>query len=63
MDGTLYLCLGQEDKVELRPLRRAGISDEALAQAIVSAITRKPERHEFSEHPEPIVRLMSTTGR
>jgi GTP 3',8-cyclase len=62
VDGTLYLCLGQEDKVALRPLLREGISDRELEQALVAAIARKPERHEFSEKPEHIVRFMSLTG-
>jgi cyclic pyranopterin phosphate synthase len=61
-DGTLYLCLGQNDKVELRPLLRAGISDAGLEQAIIDAIAIKPERHEFNEHPEQVVRFMSLTG-
>lgn len=61
-NGTLYLCLGQEDKLELRPLLRAGISDDGLEQAIRSAIARKPERHEFNEKPGQIVRFMSMTG-
>ena len=62
VDGTLYLCLGQEDKLELRPLLRAGISDEDLKQAIINAVARKPERHEFNEKPGQVVRLMSMTG-
>jgi len=62
VDGTLYLCLGQNDKAELRPLLRAGISDEALKQVIVEAIARKPERHEFERKPNQIVRFMSMTG-
>jgi len=61
-DGTLYLCLGQNDKVELRPLLRAGISDAGLEQAIIDAIAIKPERHEFNEQPEQVVRFMSLTG-
>ena len=61
-DGTLYLCLGQNDKVELRPLLRAGISDAELEQAIIDAIAIKPERHEFNERPEQVVRFMSLTG-
>jgi cyclic pyranopterin phosphate synthase len=61
-DGTLYLCLGQSDKLELRPLLRAGISDPELQQAISNAIARKPERHEFNDKPQQIVRLMSMTG-
>ena len=62
VDGTLYLCLGQDDKLELRPLLRAGVSDAALEQAIVSAIARKPERHEFRDKPEQVLRFMSITG-
>jgi len=61
-EGTLYLCLGQEDKLELRPLLRNGISDDALQQAIIEAIDRKPERHEFTSKPGQIVRIMSKTG-
>jgi cyclic pyranopterin phosphate synthase len=62
VDGTLYLCLGQEDKLELRPLLRAGISDQDLKKVISEAIARKPERHEFNQKPGQIVRLMSMTG-
>jgi len=61
-EGTLYMCLGQDDKLELRPLLRAGISDEGLEKAIIDAIARKPERHEFKDKPGQIVRLMSKTG-
>lgn len=62
VDGTLYMCLGQEHNFELRPLLRAGISDHELEAAIRHAITLKPERHEFREKPEQIVRFMSMTG-
>lgn len=62
VDGTLYLCLGNEHRFELRPLLRGGISDEELKEAIVEAIALKPERHEFRERPEKIVRFMSATG-
>ncbi len=62
VDGTLYLCLGQDDRLELRPLLRAGVSDADLEQAIVSAISRKPERHEFRDKPEHVLRFMSMTG-
>ncbi|HLD13591.1 MAG TPA: GTP 3',8-cyclase MoaA [Burkholderiales bacterium] len=61
-DGTLYLCLGQDDKLELRPLLRAGITDEELQREIRASMTRKPERHEFREQPEKIVRFMARTG-
>ncbi len=62
VDGTLYLCLGQEDKLELRPLLRGGISDAEIKHAIASAIARKPEKHEFREKPAQIIRFMSQTG-
>jgi cyclic pyranopterin phosphate synthase len=62
VDGTLYMCLGQEHNFALRPLLRAGISDAELEAAIVEAIALKPERHEFSERPEQVVRFMSMTG-
>ncbi len=62
VDGTLYLCLGQDDKVELRPLLRQGISDEALKNVLIDAISLKPEKHEFKDKPEQVVRLMSMTG-
>ncbi|MFN2310200.1 MAG: GTP 3',8-cyclase MoaA [Gammaproteobacteria bacterium] len=62
VDGTLYLCLGQEHRLELRPLLRAGASDADLEAAIRQAIDLKPERHEFSESPEKVLRFMSMTG-
>jgi cyclic pyranopterin phosphate synthase len=60
--GTLYLCLGQNDTVELRPLLRAGIDDTTLIEALRTAIAHKPQRHEFREKPDQIVRFMSRTG-
>lgn len=62
VDGTLYLCLGQDEKLELRPLLRAGISDAELEQAIRDAIELKPQQHEFREQPGKIIRVMSLTG-
>ncbi|MDH5612872.1 MAG: GTP 3',8-cyclase MoaA [Gammaproteobacteria bacterium] len=62
VDGTLYLCLGQEHKFELRPLLRQGISNDGLKNAIIEAIAIKPEKHEFKDHPGQIVRFMNMTG-
>ncbi|MBV2121810.1 MAG: GTP 3',8-cyclase MoaA [Candidatus Thiodiazotropha sp. (ex Ctena orbiculata)] len=62
VSGDLHLCLGQEDKLALRPLLRQGASDETLQQAIRSAIARKPERHHFNETPTAIIRPMSALG-
>ena len=62
VDGTLYMCLGQEERFALRPLLRAGISDAGLEMAIREAIELKPERHEFREKPGKLIRIMSMTG-
>lgn len=62
VDGTAYLCLGQDEKFEFRPLLRGGCSDAELEAAIRAAIDLKPERHEFREAPHKILRLMSMTG-
>jgi len=62
VDGTLYLCLGQDESLELRPLLRAGASDIELEEAIRAAIELKPQRHEFREKPGQVVRFMSLTG-
>ncbi len=61
-DGTLYMCLGQSHKFELRPLLRAGASDVDIEDAIRQAIDLKPERHEFREKPDQVIRFMSMTG-
>ncbi len=62
VDGTLYMCLGQDEKFELRPMLRSGCSDEQLEAAIRQAIELKPKEHDFNEQPEKIVRFMSMTG-
>ena len=62
VDGTAYMCLGQDEKFEFRPLLRGGCSDAELDAAILDAINLKPERHEFREAPHKIVRFMSMTG-
>lgn len=62
VDGALHLCLGQEHKYELRPLLREGADDAQLKAAILHALTLKPERHEFREKPQQVIRFMSMTG-
>ncbi|POZ64072.1 GTP 3',8-cyclase MoaA [Chromobacterium alticapitis] len=62
VDGTLYLCLGQEQSYPLRRLLRAGCSDTELETAIRAAIELKPEKHEFKEAPAKVMRFMSQTG-
>lgn len=62
VDGTAYMCLGQDEKFEFRPLLRSGCSDAELDGAILEAINLKPERHEFNEAPQKVLRFMSMTG-
>ncbi|MGM0412872.1 MAG: GTP 3',8-cyclase MoaA, partial [Pseudomonadota bacterium] len=62
VDGTLYLCLGDEATYDLRTPVREGVSDAELEAHIHAAIARKPERHEFNDRPEKVVRFMSMTG-
>jgi len=62
VDGTLYLCLGQDDHYPFRPLLRSGARDEELAAAVLDAIARKPEQHDFRELPGKIGRFMNVTG-
>ena len=62
VDGTLYLCLGQNDQVPLGRMMREGSTDADLVAAIHAGIQAKPERHEFNERPQQIVRFMSQTG-
>lgn len=63
--GELYLCLGQEDKVDLMPLLREHPNDDApLIQAILNSMAIKPKGHDFDlRRAEPaVVRFMSHTG-
>ncbi|MFY0476302.1 GTP 3',8-cyclase MoaA [Achromobacter marplatensis] len=62
VDGTLYLCLGQEDQLPLGRLLRGGASNAQLTRAILAGIAAKPERHDFVSRPERIVRFMAQTG-
>ena len=62
VDGTLHMCLGQEHSYPLRDLLRAGVSNDDLKAHLLQAIALKPERHEFREKPEQVVRFMSMTG-
>jgi len=60
--GELYLCLGQENKVELGTMLRDGASDDQLRAAILDAIANKPKRHDFAGAPTAILRPMSALG-
>ncbi len=63
--GTLYMCLGQEDAVDLRDPLRQSNEDYLIHQAIKNAIAHKPKGHDFiidrdSQISNP--RHMSVTG-
>lgn len=63
--GELYLCLGQEDKIDLMPLlRNHPEDDQALVEAILGSMAIKPKGHDFDlKRAEPaVIRFMSHTG-
>jgi len=63
--GELYLCLGQEDKIDLMPVLREYPDDDApLRAAILQGMAIKPNGHDFDlQRTEPaVVRFMSATG-
>lgn len=62
--GELYLCLGQEDRVDLMPLLRGPADDAMLRQTIIDSMQIKPQGHDFDiRRAEPaVVRFMSMTG-
>ena len=63
--GTLYMCLGQDDAVDLRGPLRGSADDRALDDAIEAAIAHKPKGHDFAidRLSAPAVRRhMSVTG-
>jgi GTP 3',8-cyclase len=63
--GELYLCLGQENKVDLRPfLRESPQDDRPLKEAIINSMQTKPKGHDFDlRRASPaVIRFMSHTG-
>ena len=65
--GELYMCLGQEDRADLRqPLRDHPEDDAPLVAAIREAITHKPKGHDFDYSRQRLdgqmPRHMSHTG-
>ena len=65
-NGTLFMCLGKDDRVDLRQAVRASSSDVLLNEAIDTAMRRKPLGHDFvidSRGQSPtLARHMSLTG-
>lgn len=64
--GELYMCLGQEDRADLRAPLRASGGDQPLRDAIRAAIAHKPKGHDFDYSRQSVSgqmpRHMSHTG-
>lgn len=63
--GELFLCLGQEDKIDLMPLLRAFPNDDMpIIEAILHGMQIKPKGHDFDlRRAQPaVIRFMSHTG-
>jgi cyclic pyranopterin phosphate synthase len=62
--GELFLCLGQEDKVDLMPLLRGQADDVLVRQAIIDSMQIKPKGHDFDirRAGPAVIRFMSMTG-
>ncbi|MGB1027515.1 MAG: GTP 3',8-cyclase MoaA, partial [Rhodospirillaceae bacterium] len=70
--GMLYMCLGQEDRKDLRAvmrdpaLRTADDRYQALTEALDEAVSRKPKGHDFvidrANDGPAVPRHMSVTG-
>ena len=64
--GTLYMCLGQDDAADLRAPLRENDDPEYLKNAILEAIARKPQGHDFVQNrldrKAAGARHMSVTG-
>ena len=64
--GQLYMCLGQEDRADLRAPLRNSDDDALLQEAIRNAIARKPKGHDFDYSRQKVAgqmsRHMSHTG-
>lgn len=64
-EGQMYLCLGQENSVNLKPfLCGKSFDEEALKQAIIDGIKTKPRGHDFDirRASASVIRFMSRTG-
>jgi len=64
--GQMYMCLGQQDKADLKiPLRKSE-NDQLLKHVIYEAISRKPKGHDFvierKENEQFVPRHMNVTG-
>ena len=64
--GVMYMCLGQQDKVDLKTPLRKSENNQLLKNAIYEAISRKPKGHDFvierKQDEKFVPRHMNVTG-
>ena len=64
--GKMYMCLGQEDKEDLKKLLRESENNDLLKKVIYKAILRKPKGHDFvierKKDEKFVPRHMNVTG-
>jgi len=64
--GEMYMCLGQQDKVDLKTPLRKSENEQLLKHVIYEAISRKPKGHDFDierkENEQFVPRHMNVTG-
>jgi len=64
--GEMFMCLGQQDKADLKTPLRKSQNDQLLKDAIYEAISRKPKGHDFiierKENEKFVPRHMNVTG-
>jgi len=64
--GEMYMCLGQQDKADLKTPLRKSENDQLLKDTIYEAISRKPKGHDFvierKENEQFVPRHMNVTG-
>ena len=64
--GVMYMCLGQQDKADLKTPLRKSENDQLLKDTIYEAISRKPKGHDFvierKQDEKFVPRHMNVTG-
>ena len=64
--GEMYMCLGQEDKADLKTPLRKSENNQLLKDVIYEAISRKPKGHDFvierKDNENFVPRHMNITG-
>jgi len=64
--GEMYMCLGQQDKADLKTPLRKSENDQLLKDVIYEAISRKPKGHDFvierKQDEKFVPRHMNVTG-